>query len=345
MKRAILVGAGGWARFKWVNDVLPAFKDRITVAGLVDVAEEPLAASGDLLDVAPERRFTDMAAAFASVEADFCVISVPPVHHREAAVLAASRGLDILCEKPIADSIEDVRAIHDAVEEHTVKMAITQNYRFEPPTMAVRNVLRSGELGRLNYIVARYAHDYREAGSWRVDHVHERDFPLLVEGSVHHFDMLRNLSGANCDRITGFGWNPEWSSFKGVCVCLLAMQMENGVRAFYEANSLEAGQLNPWFHEAYRAECERGAISVDRNQVVRIQRRAKDGTETVEEVPHADVALTGHHALVTGFLSWMDGGPALETQLSDNVHSVAMLFAAIGAISDDQTKRVADFLP
>ena len=35
MKRALLVGAGGWARSKWVNVILPDFKDRVAVAGMV----------------------------------------------------------------------------------------------------------------------------------------------------------------------------------------------------------------------------------------------------------------------------------------------------------------------
>ena len=38
------------------------------------------------------------------------------------------------------------------------------------------------------------------------------NFSLLFEGPIHHFDMLRFLSGGDCETLMGFGWNPEWSS-------------------------------------------------------------------------------------------------------------------------------------
>jgi len=175
--------------------------------------------------------------------------------------------------------------------------------------------------------------------------VHERDYPLLIEGSIHHLDMLRNLAGANCETITGYGWNPEWSSFKGVCCCLLALQMENGVRAVYEGNSLEAGQLNHWFHEAYRVECEKGAVVIDRDQTVRVHRRDGEGNEHTEEIAPIAAPRTGHHTIVSDFLDWLDGGEPPETQLEDNIHSAALLFAAIDTIAKGEPRRVSDYLP
>lgn len=339
-----MVGAGGWAR-RWINQFLPAFADRVSVVGLVDLNEEFLRDSGEKLGLPSDRLFTRMEVAFARIEADVCFISIPPAHHEQAALLAAAKGMDILSEKPIADSYDGVVAIHGAVEKNSLKMAITQNYRFEPPILAMQDVLKSGELGRLNYIVARYSHDYRERGAWSVDNVYERDYPLLIEGSIHHFDMLRNLAGSNCETMMGYGWNPEWSFFKSVSTALFLMQMENGVKAFYEGNSLEAGRINPWFHEQYRVECERGAVAVDRDQVVRVFRRDKNGRQTVEELPARAAPLTGHYAILTDFLNWLDGGKPAETRLSDNVHSAAMLFAAIGAIEGGGVVRVSDFLP
>ena len=345
MKRALLVGAGGWARSKWVNVLLPDFDDRVSVAGVVDIDADALRESGEALSVPPERRYTEMDRAFAEVEADFCIISVPPAHHRRAAVLAAGNGMHIISEKPLADTHEDARAIHLAVTERTIKMVITQNYRFETPILTLKDVLASGRLGRLNYVMARYAHDYREAGSWRVDHVYEREHPLLIEGGIHHLDMLRNLTGSNCETIMGYGWNPGWSAFKSVSSCMLVMQMENGVKAVYEGNSLEAGRINPWFHEGYRVECEKGAAVLDSDQVVRVYQRDTQGNETVEEIPSINVNRAGHHVIMTDFLDWLDGGDPPETQLSDNAHSAAMLFAAIAAIEGGEVERVSAYLP
>lgn len=340
-----MVGTGGWARQKYVDQILPDFSDRVEVAGLVDINEEALRGAGEALAVPGDLRFVRVEEAFDRVDADICIISTPPAHHAQAALLAAGKGMDILSEKPIADARDDVVAIYEAVTANSLKMAVTQNYRYEPPILTLQRVLAEGELGRPNYIVARYAHDYRKPGSWRVDNVYERDNPLLIEGSIHHFDMLRNLAGSSCETMSGYGWNPGWSAFRSVSSCLFVMEMENGVKAVYEGNSLGAGQINPWFHESYRVECENGAVAVGRDQVVRIHRRDDDGRQITEEVATLSVPLVGHYAIVTDFLDWLDGGEPPATQLSDNIHSAAMLFAAIGVIEDGGTKKVSDFLP
>lgn len=345
MKRVLMVGAGGWARQCWIEEVLQAFKEQVSVVGLTDVDESVLHESGELLNLPRDARFPSMEEAFEKARADFCVISIPPAHHRQAALLAVEKGMDILSEKPIADSHGDALDIYRAVTGGNTKMAITQNYRFEVPILTLKEVLGSGELGRMDYIVARYSSDYRRAGSWGVDNVYERDNPLLIEGAVHHFDMLRKLSGSNCETIAGFGWNPEWSSFKSNPSCLYLMQMENGVKASYEGNSLEAGQTNSWFHEHYRVQCEKGSVTVGRDQAVRIFRRGSRGQQVSEEVPPVRVTLTGHHAIMAGYLDWLDGGEPVETQVTDNIHSAAMVFAALDSGPRGEVKEVSHYLP
>lgn len=345
MKRVLLVGAGGWAREHWIEKVWPDFRDRVVISGLVDKNETVLHDSGECLGVPRELRFTLMDKAFEKVSADFCVISIPPAYHKHAVLLAADKGMHILSEKPIADTFEDVAAIYKTVKERSLKMAITQNYRFEAPILTLRDVLRSGKLGRLDYIVAKYSSDYRKPRSWGVDNVHERENPLLIEAAIHHFDMIRNLTNSNCETIIGYGWNPAWSSFRGNPNGLFLMQMEDGIKAIYEGNSLESGITNNWFHEYYRVQCEKGVASVGRDQVVRIYRRGNSGHQIIEEVPLVDVQLRGHHAILSEFLHWLDGEKPVETELQDNIYSAAMVFAAIASVNDGEVKNALDYLP
>ena len=317
----------------------------MNIAGLVDVNEAVLHESANTLNVAYENRFTDLQQAFANSSADFCIICIPPTFHKKAVLLAAERGMHILSEKPIADKLEDAAAIRQAVKISGVKMAITQNYRFELPVLTFKRVLKSDRLGRLDYLVGRYSSDYRKPGSWGVDHVHERDNPLLIEGAIHHLDMLRNFAGAGCKTIIGHGWNPPWSSFKHNPNCLILMEMKNGVKAIYEGNSLEPGKTNNWFHEYYRAQCERGVAIIDNDQKVRIYHRNEDGSLQEEEVKPESANLTGHHAIMERFLGWLDGGEPPETILEDNIHSAAMVFAAIASFEDGSIKFVDDYLP
>jgi predicted dehydrogenase len=339
-RRLLMVGAGGFAA-SWIRDFLPAFlDDRVEVAALVDQDERALDASGDFLGLALDQRFTRVVDAFREAEADFCAIVIPPAAHHHIVMLAVEHGLHILSEKPIADTLDATRDIYRAVTASGLKMAVTQNYRFTPRMLTFRNAVRNRGLGALNYLVARFAADYRKYGAWGAAFRHEIPDALLIEGGVHHFDMIRNLTGADCDTIAGFGWNPPSSSFKGDSSGLYVMDMSNGSKACYEGNCSEAGACNSWHQEYYRAECERGAVVLDADNAVRVIRDDK----TVETVPFVSADASGHQTIIRDFLNWLDGGPEPETSLRDNIKSMAMIFAAIDASREREVKRVADYV-
>lgn len=337
--RCLMIGAGGFAGY-WAGSVLSALAERVQVVGLVDVKPEPLQATGDLLGVPAAARFADMDAAFARVEADFCLVVIPPAFHKEAVLQAAARGLDILSEKPIADTWEDCAAIYQAVQASGVRMQVVQNYRYNPTMLTFRQRLREGVVGRVNYLMGRFAEDYRVRNSWGAFR-HEIRHSLLVEGAVHHFDMLRNLAGAPCLTIAGWEWNPAWSSFDGESAATYVMQMGNGVHAHYEGNCSAAGRPNGWHQEYYRAEGETGALVIDSDGVLRLMEHQGGHRLKVTDLPLEQPQYAGHQAVLDQFLTWQAGGPAPECVLADNLHSAAMLFAAIEASESNQTVDVA----
>jgi len=338
MKNCLMIGAGGFGAY-WIRNIFPDFRDQVRITGLVDVNEEALRESGKFLSLRESQLFTNMEKGFLRTEADFCVIVIPPAFHREACLFAVEKGLPILSEKPIADTIEAARDIYTHVRKARLKMAVVQNYRYSKRMLTFRKVLREGTLGHTNYIISRFAADYRKYPVWGKFR-HEIENALLVEGAIHHFDMIRNLTSSDCKTICGYGWNPPWSSFKGNSAGLYVMEMENGTRALYEGNCSEAGKENSWHQEYYRAECENGALEVDVEGKVMMLRVGK---EPEEERP-APADPTGHHTILRNFLSWLGGAEAPETALEDNVKSLAMIFAATSAGKENSTKSVPEFV-
>lgn len=344
-ERALLVGAGGWSREHWIDVVLPDFQDRIEIVGLVDLKREILEDSGKKLNLPSHLLFTNPAEAFEKVKADFCIVVVPPSAHRGIYELAAHKKMHILSEKPISDSLEDVVETYKTVRKAKIKMAVTQNYRYESPILTLKSILESGRLGKVDYIVSRYASDYRRPGSWDVGSVYEMENPLLFEGSIHHFDMIRSLSKSNVKTISGSAWNPGWSAFKGNSNALFTMEMENGVKAVYEGSSNAAGFINRWHQEYYRVECEKGSVVVDRgDRIVRVYTRSENGTPQMEEAIALPALKTGHHLILNKFLEWLDGGPAPETNIEDNVNSALVVFAAAEASKTGKPQEVRDYL-
>lgn len=337
-KRCLMIGAGGMAG-GWIRNFYPRFNDRHEMVGLVDVNRQVLDSAADFLGLAANQRFTDMKTAFDAVEADYCTIVIPPAYHRDAALLAAEKKLDILTEKPIADTWESCVDIYRAIKQAGVRMLVIQNYRYSRRMLTMRQVLRDGVLGRTNYIMGRFAADYREYASWGAFR-HEIPHSLLVEGAVHHFDMLRNLSGGDCRTISGWEWNTPWSSFKGECCALYALDMTNGVKGSYEGSGMGAASQNSWHQEYYRAECEGGAVAIGRDGITRLYRHTAGQGMTIEDVKPITPEYDGHQWLINEFLAWLDGGPTPDTVLDDNLKSVAMVFGAIEASKTSSSVNV-----
>jgi predicted dehydrogenase len=337
-KRCLMIGAGGMAA-AWVRSILPTFAARLEIVGLVDVSPDALAASGEFLQLPETRRFGDMRAAFDAVDADFAVVVVPAAFHADAIEIAAARGVAVLCEKPLAADWAGCVRAYRAATEAKLKVQVVQNYRYRAPMLAMRDVLRSGDLGRLNYLVARWADDCREYDSWQ--RRHELPHAVLMDAAAHHFDMLRNLSGADCARITAMEWNPPWSSSRGEFCALCVLRMTDGSHATYEGNATAAGEQNTWRQDGYRGECEAGAVSVGLDQVVRIYRHRRGRGLVIEEVPAPPQLHEGHEWIVHEFLEWLDDGPPPATTIEDNLHTAAMVFGAIESASSGQAVDVA----
>ena len=339
-KRCLMIGAGGMAR-GWIRRFLPTFADRMEIIALVDIDAKVLAEQGDFLGLSAEARYADFRAAFRRVEADFCIVVTPPWVHRAPIEAACRRGMHVLTEKPIADTWTDVTAIYRAVKRARAKCTVIQNYRYNPNMWTFRQVLRSGRLGKLNYLMGRFAADYRRYAAWGAFR-HEIPHSLLVEGGVHHLDMLRNLADSRPVAIAGYEWNRPWSSFKGESNANYVMRMANGVVAHYEGTCSGAGHQNAWHREYYRAECEGGQVVVDSDAVVRVTTRDNaTGAVTIEEVPARQPAHTGHEHVIDAHLTWLAGGAKPETVLEDNIWSNAAMFGAIEASAKGKVVDVA----
>ena len=339
-KRCLMIGCSGMAG-RWVDWLSERLGDRVEIAGLVDVNEEVLGDRGGKLGLNDDQLFTDYEEACAKVKADFCGIATPPQFHSPAAIAAMDAGMAVICEKPIADTLEAAKAMAAKAVETGLPCAIIQNYRYAPNKQELVRIREEGRFGRLQHIVGRYACDYRKYESWGKAWRHDMDFGLLFEGSVHHFDMLRFLSGGDCEVFQGFGWNPQWSSFKHFSSGIYLMRMNNGVHTAYEGNSSAAGVTNCWHREHYRLEFEEGTVEVGGDEVgVQITRVGHEP----EVYDAADMEWAGHEYLLKEFVDWLDGGAPSATRIEDNLKSFALVIAAMETTVDGQPKKIADYL-
>ncbi|MEM7132075.1 MAG: Gfo/Idh/MocA family oxidoreductase [Chloroflexota bacterium] len=346
--RVIQVGTGGQGR-GWCERFLPpnVADGLIEVVAAVDVNHEVLVHAHEELGVPEEKCYTDIHAAFAENEADFCTIVTPPAYHEDVVDVALAHNMDILSEKPIADTLEGSVRIAEKVKRAGRKMGVTMSHRFDQDKTTLRKELRSGRNGTLDYLVCRFTCNMRNFGDWGAHFRHTMIDPLMIEGSVHHLDIVADLAGAKCDTIYAQGWNPSWGEYGGESQGLVIMSFENGVKATYEGAKTNAVGLNGWAQEYVRAECEQATLIMDRRRVERhpyeggrIYKREGEGAE----IPLLEQPKWMNTWLVEQFVQWLDGGPVMETNIEDNLQSVALIFAAIQSSRTGQPVKVQELL-
>ncbi|MEK8129199.1 Gfo/Idh/MocA family oxidoreductase [Paenibacillus filicis] len=128
---------------------------------------------------------TDYSALVARDDIDVIDVNAPSNAHKDIVLAAARAGKHVLCEKPLALSLEDAREMLEAVREAGVKHGICFNYRFLPAIQLAKQIIDEGRLGDIHHYRASYLQD------WLVD----PEFPLAwrlqkeVAGSGSHGDL------------------------------------------------------------------------------------------------------------------------------------------------------------
>ena len=347
--KMIQVGTGGHGA-SWCRRFLPPnVKDgTVEVVAAADINPDALTNAQEGLGLRADQCYTDVRKAFDENRADFCTIVVPPAFHEEIVGLALAHDLHILSEKPIADTLPASVRIANKVERAGKKMGVTMSHRFDQDKTTLRRELRSGDHGSLGYLMCRYSADYRKFASWGKFR-HEIPDALMVEGAVHHLDILADLAGAKCDTIYAQTWNPPWGEYAGDSHGMVIMQFGNSTRAFYEGANTNAVGLSGWSHETIRAECQEATLILHHR---RLERFAYDPSQRVdnvkqgtgEDIPLLEQPKWANTWLIEKFARWLDGGEPMETNVEDNLQSVALIFAAIESSRTGQPVQVQALL-
>ncbi|MEJ7837642.1 MAG: Gfo/Idh/MocA family oxidoreductase [Thermomicrobiales bacterium] len=326
MIRGVLIGAGGFGA-AWVNFFLPQFRDRIEIVAISDIDPHVLKRAGEVLSVPEVCLFANYTEMLATVAAEVCFIVIRPEFRTEAVRAVAERGLAVLCEKPMAASWQQTLDIGNIVTESGIKYAVMQNYREQSRIHALKHVLQRNDLKPINLIECRFGINFsidNAGGAFR----HQIPDAFIYEGSEHHFDQLRNLTGADAEWVSGVQWGQEWSTFGSPTCCSLHIRMTNGVMVSYEMNNVERGTQNGWHEEFYRISTAGGTVTLDNDHIIRIVRDTETG-RTIEEIVPETLDREEHIVIISSFLDWIDGGDPPFSIFEDNVRTMALTFAAV----------------
>lgn len=140
--------------------------------------------------------FQDQAEALAAC--DSVAICSATSDHKPLIEAALAAGRDVLCEKPLAKDLEETQALVSLIEASDRVFMQSFPKRLDPASQAVRDIVNSGDLGRITMVRVRHGHshgfneDFKK--QWYVDPEKSGGGTLLDEG-VHAADFLLDIFG------------------------------------------------------------------------------------------------------------------------------------------------------
>ncbi len=168
---------------------------------------------------------------------DIVDIITPPETHLEMCREATDRGIHIICQKPLAPTLEEAKKIVDYVSEKDIRFMVHENWRFQPWYREIKRLLEDGVIGKPHtiYFRSRMGDGWGE-NAYIPRQPYFREYPrfLVYENGIHFIDTFRYLFGevdtifADLRKI-----NPV---IKGEDSAHVLLKMKNGVRAFWDAN-------------------------------------------------------------------------------------------------------------
>lgn len=229
-----IAGCGYFSRFHqeaWSRMV------GVRVVGVADRDAAKRAAAASLFPQA--QAFEEAEAMLDAVRPDLVDIVTPPQTHLPLVQAAVSRGVKVICQKPLAPDEAEARAIVAAAEHAGVMLAVHENFRFMPWFMEIKSLIDAGAVGRpLNVNFRLRPGDGKGPEAYLARQPYFQTMPrfLIHEVGIHLIDTFRYMVG----EITGVfarlrRLNP---AIKGEDAALVIFDFASGAAGLFDGNRL-----------------------------------------------------------------------------------------------------------
>jgi predicted dehydrogenase len=247
-----------------------------------------------------QKTYTDWRAMIEDPDVQLLDNGGPNNLHAEPSILAAQLGKHVLCEKPLARSAAEAKAMWDAVEKAGVKHMTAFNYRFVPAVRMIRDLIDQGAFGRIYHWRAVYLQEwimphYGTPMIWRLNRelagsgalgdlgAHIIDLAHYLVGGVKSVSALTKTFIQQRDRDEGGAGVVDVDD-----AFAAAVEFENGAIGTLESTRFAAGRKN---HNVFEINAEKGSVRFN------LERMNEAEVFWVDEQPQATQGF--HNVLVS----------------------------------------------
>jgi predicted dehydrogenase len=319
-RRIGIIGAG------WVSAYhLPAWlrqSERAKVVAIADPSPNALDARIAAFDIA--RSYASAQAMLDAEQLDAVDICTPREFHVELVRLAAAKGLDILCQKPLAPSYDQAIDLLTGLSGPG-KLMIHENWRFRPYYRRLKAWLDEGLAGEIRQVQFEFLSSgmIADAEGKRPALVRQPFFRtqerlLIMEVMIHHLDTLRYLLG-EMEVVDARLERSNRDIVAEDVASVVLRRLTDGVLVTINANLAVHG-APPAPRDHLRIFGTRGTLELDGNLL------SAKGAAQRQESFDPDAAYQGaYDATIAHFLDSLDGKVAMETSPGDNMKTLALV--------------------
>ncbi len=198
----------GLGRIAW-SDHLPILKNNphYKITAVVDpVRKRGIEA---MEQFGAERRFDSVQSMLTEMSPDLSVICSPTVFHARQSIALLEHGSHVFCDKPAACDLNETRAMFAAAERNGRKLMIFQPRRMFSNSFAIREIIRSGKLGKI-FQMKIFIGNYVRRNDWQA--FRKNGGGMLRNYGAHYIDQMMYLSeeklellSCRTDRIASVG--------------------------------------------------------------------------------------------------------------------------------------------
>jgi predicted dehydrogenase len=185
------------------------------VAGVLSSDPERSRTAAIGIGIAADRSYGTAGELFAAEQArsdgaDVVAIMTPNDSHHEYILGALGRGFDVICDKPVTNTLAEAREVLATVEDVGLVFCLTHNYTGYPMVRQARAMVADGQLGEIQLVQVEYVQGGKSAERdpdptgalpWRYDPV--RGGPSLVMGDIgtHAHNLVRFVTGREVSEV------------------------------------------------------------------------------------------------------------------------------------------------
>jgi UDP-N-acetylglucosamine 3-dehydrogenase len=190
---------------------------------------------------------------------DGAVVCATNADHRYWVERAADASVDVLCEKPLAPSVDDARAIVDTCADADVHCGVAMPLRFSQPVRNAKAALDNNAIGDVRFLSG--TNRGQMPGEWFTD-PEQAGGGAIMDHTVHIVDVVRWLTGCEVQEV----YAEIDTRFHDIPVedCnLLSMELTDGTQFVLDGSWSKPDQWDTWGDATLRIVGREGVISID----------------------------------------------------------------------------------